>query len=565
MTLYPMFKRGTLEILSLCLLIAVGCTRGEAERATCVTDQDCVDQSLPSGLSCLPVVAGETLNEFCRTDSRFCPFHRHAPTMYAMPKICDVDRNADGVADVYALDQYQPVYHANGSIDDGDLVIAGLFRASCGSNPGMVSGMTDLPFESMCVPEGTIVAQPVDAPCLADIQCQSGRCAADIGMEGVCIDGAGESRCASDEDCLGGLCISQLCSDGSGGAGCRRNSDCQDGIPCINEICSDGTAGQTCHFDEDCRDALICAEAVCTSGTDGAACVDNNQCIALVDCVDGACRPESSQAAQGACAQARSLGVLTHDLETEVSFDGIRPDRGGPSCGAEARGLNLQRAMLFELPGPARLDVSYSAPGAARLFIREHCTVPSSLVLCEQVNNNSADFSKRISLAAGTYSIHISSPDSAASVDHLRLKAVYDDPADGGGESHGVRLSPGTCQTPTPITFGIYSGTTSDAPRLHEGTCATAGGPETVLVYEAQEDGQVCVSTAGSSYDTVTYVRGGRCQEGAELACNDDSAGQQAEVAFDAFFGTTYFIFVDAFGTGAGGEYHVSVTRGPCP
>ncbi len=542
----------------------IGCTKGKAERQSCVTTSDCVAKGLPEALSCLPLVPGATLNEFCRTDSRFCPFHRHAPTMYAMPKICDVDTNGDGLADVYSVDQYQPVYHANGSLNDGELSVSGLFRASCADNPGMGLGPEGLPFETLCVPTGEIVQVGVGEPCLADVQCSSGRCASEPGLEGICSDGSGESRCASNDDCESDLCINDLCSDGSGGSGCRRNSECQDGLPCINEICSDGSRGQTCHFDEDCVDGLICAEAVCTAGTDGSACLDNNQCLDLVDCVDGACRPISSQAATGACAQATSFGVLEHERETAINFDGIRPERGGPSCGAGARELNLQRAVLFELPGPARVDVAYSAPGAHRLFIRRSCDTPSSLELCEQVNNEGSPFSKRIRLEAGVYSIHVSSPDMAPGVDYLRLKAVYDDPADGGGVTHGTRLTSGTCESPTRVSLDIYSGSTSEAGRLHTATCANSGGPETVVLYEALEDGLVCVSTAGSSYDTVVYVRGARCADGAEVECNDDSAGQQAEVEFEAFFGTKYFIFVDAFGSGMGGEYHLSLSSGAC-
>ena len=235
---------------------------------------------------------------------------------------------------------------------------------------------------------------------------------------------------------------------------------------------------------------------MCGSGLqyriDGAPCLTKTNAwtswIVSKDAATISTRPSVAHAAQGL--------VLQHDAETDVTFDGIRPEQGGPTCGAGARNINLQRVVFFELPGPARLDVSYQAPGSERLFIRSDCSRPSTLELCEQVNGDASQFSKRLALQPGRYSIHIAAAGAAPEVDYLRIRAVYDDPADGGGQSHGRRLR---TEPKMPSVEPESSVATPTSALLHiGGLCNMSVGPETVLRYDAMRDARLCMRRAAT-------------------------------------------------------------------
>jgi len=120
----------------------------------------------------------------------------------------------------------------------------------------------------------------------------------------------------------------------------------------------------------------------------------------------------------------------------------------------------------------------------------------------------------------------------------------------------------------------VHGGSTAEAENANRGGCGGAGAPEAVFVYRAMEEGQYCANTAGSTYDTLLYVRGRACEAPEdnpnvnELACNDDGEdfegndlGLQSAVVWNNVEpGTTYFLFVD--GWRGGGDFQLSV--GPC-
>jgi hypothetical protein len=66
---------------------------------------------------------------------------------------------------------------------------------------------------------------------------------------------------------------------------------------------------------------------------------------------------------------------------------------------------------------------------------------------------------------------------------------------------------------------------------------------------------------SATAYDTVLYVRQGTCGAGAELGCNDDTAGcgtasgpnHGSRLTPTVTAGQTYFIVVDGYGTAGGG------------
>jgi hypothetical protein len=104
-------------------------------------------------------------------------------------------------------------------------------------------------------------------------------------------------------------------------------------------------------------------------------------------------------------------------------------------------------------------------------------------------------------------------------------------------------------------------------------TEATANGPRfcgnnssVFYRFTPARDVAVQADTFGSRYDTVLSVFTGSRGAFEPVACNDDAAGLQSAVRFDARAGTTYYLMVSAFGTGqdnVGGRLTLGVTRVP--
>jgi hypothetical protein len=102
------------------------------------------------------------------------------------------------------------------------------------------------------------------------------------------------------------------------------------------------------------------------------------------------------------------------------------------------------------------------------------------------------------------------------------------------------------------------SGTTSGALNQYSGTCGGSGAPERSYSFTAPGAGSYTFSTAGSSYDTVLYVRDGTCA-GAQLGCNDDTGGLQSQVSVSLGANQIVAIFVDGYSSGSG-AYQLAVT-----
>ena len=129
----------------------------------------------------------------------------------------------------------------------------------------------------------------------------------------------------------------------------------------------------------------------------------------------------------------------------------------------------------------------------------------------------------------------------------------------------------GTCASPIviPASGGVVSGTTSGTSGV-QGSCgASWSSPELVYQWTPAASGTATISTCSTSatrYDTVVYLRNGACG-GAELACNDDTAGcvtaepndhHGSRIAPTVTAGQTYFIVVDGYG-GAHGDFALTV------
>ncbi len=131
--------------------------------------------------------------------------------------------------------------------------------------------------------------------------------------------------------------------------------------------------------------------------------------------------------------------------------------------------------------------------------------------------------------------------------------------SDGGRSTDGGNTSDGSDGGSCGPTQWCGTGSTSGSSRL-AGTCGGDTAPEDVYQWTPASSGRATISTCGSDFDTVLYVRSG-AEDGPSVACNDDfsSCGSQSQVTIDVVAGTTYYVVVDGHGT-ALGSYILTVT-----
>src|SRR6266481_6228595 len=128
----------------------------------------------------------------------------------------------------------------------------------------------------------------------------------------------------------------------------------------------------------------------------------------------------------------------------------------------------------------------------------------------------------------------------------------------------------GACNNPTviPEQGGTFSGTTSGT-SSQAGSCGNSGSsPELVFQWTPAVSGTAAIQTcgAGTSFDTVLYMRSGLCASGSEVGCNDDACTNStglfraSRLTSAVTAGQTYFIVVDGYG-GAQGTFSLTGTR----
>src|SRR5947208_3013826 len=138
----------------------------------------------------------------------------------------------------------------------------------------------------------------------------------------------------------------------------------------------------------------------------------------------------------------------------------------------------------------------------------------------------------------------------------------------------GEALAPalaGSCSSPTvlPAQGGTFGGTTSGTSAL-AGSCGSTGtAPERVYQWTPAVSGTATIQTcgAGTTFDTVLYLRSGACAGGPEMAagCNDDACTnaiglyRASRLTPAVTAGQTYYIVVDGYG-GAQGIFSLAVT-----
>jgi hypothetical protein len=134
----------------------------------------------------------------------------------------------------------------------------------------------------------------------------------------------------------------------------------------------------------------------------------------------------------------------------------------------------------------------------------------------------------------------------------------------------------GTCEMATPLVIGEQTigdtsmgaanhGGNSDADTMDDCSGTDGAGREYVFSVVPVETGTVCISTAGSSYDSVLHLRQTDCADSAaQILCDDDGAeGTRSTLAAELTAGETYYLFVDGFGSSSQGTFKLTSFYSP--
>ncbi|HSN97513.1 MAG TPA: PPC domain-containing protein, partial [Candidatus Nanopelagicales bacterium] len=133
-------------------------------------------------------------------------------------------------------------------------------------------------------------------------------------------------------------------------------------------------------------------------------------------------------------------------------------------------------------------------------------------------------------------------------------------------------LQQANCLSPRLIPgSGTYTGDTTGNISETKGVCGGDAG-EAVFYFVLTQPTRVELDSIGTSFDSTLYVRTGACNSGAEIGCDDDSAGSNwaARLVFQILYPGTYYVFldgytVDPFGGANEGPFALNVEFTPNP
>jgi hypothetical protein len=108
---------------------------------------------------------------------------------------------------------------------------------------------------------------------------------------------------------------------------------------------------------------------------------------------------------------------------------------------------------------------------------------------------------------------------------------------------------------------GRFTGMTS-GDSANQGTCGGGEAPETVFKIQLNTKSDLFVTTHGTGFDTVLYLRSGCC--GPEIACNDDADNRKTSVLSQrGLVPGTYYIYVDGATSADAGSFTIDIYATP--
>jgi hypothetical protein len=517
---------------------------------------------------------------------------------------------ADAAADVGSLcgngDADDGEECDDGNLTDGDGCDAtcvretSLFCAPCALN-SECNGSGDLCVDGGCALDCSDWDCPLGSAC-EDVafgsqtlrQCvpASGSCfpSEDCG-NGLDDDGNGrvdcdDAACALDVRCGPGTaedCGNLRDDDGDGLIDCG-DGDCDDSplcVPgdeqCANGLDDDGDGLIDCG-DGDCADSPLCVpgEEQCANGLD-----DDGD--GLIDCGDGDCAETAAcESGAGLCDEPATVVVGS---QTGSTTEGESRTATTGFCG----GAGPEVALTFVAPESRTYCAdTFGSSFDTVLSIRTACALAATEEHCNDDTGGTASQIEFRAIAGesltlvldgfggfdfGPYTLNIVADVCSGGTgggteicdngfdddgDFLRDcedSDCADEPACAPPES--------ACLSATTATLGAQSTDIPSGESTHTGTCA-GDGAERVWTFTPATTGDFCATTAGSDYDTVLYVRSDCENSASELACNDDSGGQQSRLTFPGVAGVALSIFTDSYGLSGGGSATLTITAGGC-
>ena len=162
----------------------------------------------------------------------------------------------------------------------------------------------------------------------------------------------------------------------------------------------------------------------------------------------------------------------------------------------------------------------------------------------------------------------------ACSVSHVGLNDMPDSSPDAPVDiapvvEAGPDLLCGPCDTVSKFVTlpggrftGNTLGTSAGASSANEGTCGGKDAPEAVFKLVLDTKSDLFVTTHGTGFNTVVYLRNGCC--GAEVACNDDADGRNTSVLSQrGLLPGTYYVYVDGATAADAGPFTVDIYAMP--
>jgi uncharacterized protein YjbI with pentapeptide repeats len=413
----------------------------------------------------------------------------------------------------------------------------------------------------------------------------------------ICPNGqpAGPDGCAP-EPCFG--CVYQ-CDDNSP-AICDR-PECADHPDCEETICDDGLFGawdawtptSGISFDLDWGDFL--------ADRDDPACLVDPVVLTLLELPpERTCsrtsEEDSNENRRSGCQDLTCIERRPENCLYEACFNGISDDADGLVDCEDTE--DCAQRCLGRCESPLTLEIGENT---GSLFL-----ATDQLQGTGECNVDSAEHVWRVSvpmdplqpgLSPGLYTVRTIGAvgfDSVLSVrdgdcNGQQIACNDDDPGRGLWSSVEFRIGPGQskyvvvegyggdrsdyvleliqeedpCEAPM-VQMGDNEGNTQDAEPLYSGECApTDDAPEDIWQFVPMEDGPHCVLVT-AEFDSVLYVRGGTCDEGEEIACNDDFGDRRhSRLELNVELGIPYYVFVDGYFRNSG-AYTLSIVAGAC-